>query len=61
MQEGPEVWVALECMRPFAEGAQLNLDHDLTIRLPLSVASFCEPLPCDQAAFMTRWRATEGV
>ena len=30
------------------------------LQLPITAASFFEPLPTDKAAFMTRWKALEG-
>eukprot|EP00597_Dinobryon_sp_UTEXLB2267_P004404 CAMPEP_0170077612 /NCGR_PEP_ID=MMETSP0019_2-20121128/14391_1 /TAXON_ID=98059 /ORGANISM="Dinobryon sp., Strain UTEXLB2267" /LENGTH=1040 /DNA_ID=CAMNT_0010290039 /DNA_START=81 /DNA_END=3203 /DNA_ORIENTATION=- len=63
--------VAAECLRPFGEGQGPLLDltyrlatdghtHRAALRLPISVCTFCEPLPCDQAAYMSRWRSIEG-
>ena len=65
--------IAAECMRPFSEAQlpllELSAKSAATgqtillekIRLPLSVCSFCEPLPCDKETYMTRWRSIEGV
>ena len=76
VSEGSEVeclQIAAECMRPFSEAQspllELSAKSAATgqaillekIRLPLSVCSFCDPLPCDKETYMTRWRSIEGV
>ena len=38
-------------------GREVNLPP---LKLPVTVASFLSPLPCDKASYMNRWKAIEG-
>jgi AP-2 complex subunit alpha len=56
--------IAADCMKPFSESPTIELaftckgvHHEYQISLPISVCSFCEPLPMDKATYMARWKA----
>lgn len=56
--------IAADCMKPFSESPTMELaftlrgsNHRYQIPLPVSVCSFCEPLPMDKATYMARWKA----
>jgi hypothetical protein len=58
------VQIAIECLKPFREAPLSTLSFSVNqsnfkyeIPLPVSVPSFCVPLPSDKATYMNRWKA----
>lgn len=61
---------AVECLRPIPiDDVWPNLSIDFVVGgiqyayalcMPVSIVSFCEPLPSDKATYMGRWKAIEG-
>jgi hypothetical protein len=62
------VAVAVECMRPFLSAPTASLSFSVEnnsyrypIPMPISVSSFCVPLPTDKTTYMNRWKSITGT
>lgn len=56
--------IAIECKRPFSEFPNVlvsftssGVEHEQTLQLPLTVASFFEPVPTDKITYLSRWQS----
>lgn len=64
-----QVQISLDCMLPFTEQPQLQFSfisepgtgHAYALKLPISVAQFCEKVEMNGADFRTRWSAMAGA
>ena len=65
---GEEVRLQLmvECLRPYETSPILQISfssstqHSYSLRLPITPASFFEPVNTDKGTYMTRWKVLEG-
>ena len=69
VESGEEValLVAAECLRPFKTAVNATVSfnlgaqqHSYTLRLPILLSSFFEPVPSDKATYMARWKALDN-
>lgn len=69
LQAGQEVavLVAADCFKPFKEPVNVTLsfdagysEHSYTLRLPVLLSSFFEPVPSDRDTYMARWKMLEN-
>ncbi len=59
--------VAVACMRPFDQSPEMTVSYSTStgaakrtkLRLPITAASFMEPMTCNRDVYMQRWRALE--
>lgn len=61
------VMLAIDCMKPFEGPVPVTVSFYLggmpykyNLNLPITIASFFEPIPTDKATYMARWKALDN-
>lgn len=69
LQAGQELvaLIAADCFKPFKEPVNVILsfdagysEHSYTLRLPILLSSFFDPVPSDRDTYMARWKMLEN-